>query len=260
MPRRRRSDATRSDEPRPARGRPARLSRDEIARTALALLERAPGEPLTVARIAREVGAAPAALYRHFTSLDELRDAVLGEVLGAADLDVRRRSAWPEQVRGWMSSLRAHLLRYPSVLPLIGRRGRTSPAWLEAIAQLVVLLERGGLAGPTLARAALWIAEVTVGIAMQEASLPLPDQIAGARASLSEMSPHDRARLARLVPDLVRLDGEAFFSFVVDRTVDAVMLLAGGSQRVARSGRRGAVPSRPRPRVTKGRTRSTRGR
>ena len=60
------SDAT------PRRGRPPRLSREAILDAALALLDRAPREPLTVARIAAEVDAVPAALYRHFASLDEL--------------------------------------------------------------------------------------------------------------------------------------------------------------------------------------------
>jgi hypothetical protein len=48
-----------------------------------------------------------------------------------------------------MTSLRNHLLRYPAVLPLIGRRGRTSPAWLDAASVLIEILERAGLSGAT---------------------------------------------------------------------------------------------------------------
>jgi hypothetical protein len=43
-------------------GRPPRLSRESILEAGVALLERAPREPLTVARIAEEVEAVPAAL------------------------------------------------------------------------------------------------------------------------------------------------------------------------------------------------------
>jgi AcrR family transcriptional regulator len=71
-------------------GRPARLSREAILEAALALLERAPPEPLTAARIAAEVDAVPAALYRRFANLDELIDGVLGKVLGTVELDIRR--------------------------------------------------------------------------------------------------------------------------------------------------------------------------
>lgn len=208
-------------------GRPARLSRERIVQAALALLARAPEQPLTVARIAAEAGAVPAALYRHFASLDELLDGVLGAVLGSLDGEIRRRAGWPEQVRDWMTALRGHLLRYPAVLPLLGRRGRTSPAWLDAASLLVGILERAGLAGPTLAYAHLWILETTVGVVMQEASLSVPEQIRSARASLATMSDAGRARLAPLLPHLARRDGDAHFAFVVARTLDALRALAG---------------------------------
>jgi AcrR family transcriptional regulator len=209
------------------RGRPARLSRDGILAAALALLEREPEEALTVARIAAEVDAVPAALYRHFASLDELLDGVLGQVLGGVELEIRRRAPWPEQIRDWMTSLRAHLLRYPAVLPLLGRRGRTSPAWLDAVSVQIGILERAGLSGADLARSYLWVLETTCGIVMQEVSLPLRAQIEAARASLAEMSGEGRARMAKLGPHLVRLDGDAFFAFVADRTIAALVELAG---------------------------------
>src|SRR4030095_2488234 len=124
-------------------GRPPRLSREAIVSAALETLERTLDGPLTVARIADEVDAVPAALYRHFADLDELLDDVLGRVLGGVDLAIRRRAAWPEQVRDWMASVRAPLLRYPAALRIIGRRGRTSPSWLEVVADLVRGVQRG---------------------------------------------------------------------------------------------------------------------
>jgi AcrR family transcriptional regulator len=207
-------------------GRPARLSREGILAAALALLEREPEEPLTVARIAAEVDAVPAALYRHFASLDELLDGVLGQVLGGVELEIRRRAPWPEQIRDWMTSLRDHLLRYPAVLPLIGRRGRTSPAWLDTASVQIGILERAGFTGAELARTHLWIIETTMGIVMQEASLALPDQIGNARASLAEMSAEGRARYVRVMPHLAKLDGDAFFAFVTDRSIAALAQLA----------------------------------
>jgi len=203
-------------------GRPARLSRESIVEASLALLERAPREALTVARIAREVEAVPAALYRHFASVDDLLDAVLGRVLGGVELEIRRNARWPAQIRDWMTSLRNHLLRYPAVLTLIGRRGRTSPAWLDAVAVQVAILKSVGLRGARLARAHLWVTETTIGMVMLEASLSLPDQIRGARASLSGMSETGRALLAPLMPELAALDADALFAFVVDRTVAAL--------------------------------------
>jgi AcrR family transcriptional regulator len=212
------------------RGRPPRLSRESILDAGLALLERNPGEPLTVARIAAEVDAVPAALYRHFASIDELLDGVLGRVLGEVELGIRCRARWPGQVRDWMTAVRDHLLRYPGVMPLIGRRGRTSPAWLDVAAVLIGILERAGLRGAKLARAHLWVTETTIGIVMQEASLSLPDQIRGARASLAETSETGRARLGVLMPHFEALDPDEQFRFVVDRTVSGLADLAEGGR------------------------------
>jgi L-aminopeptidase/D-esterase-like protein len=90
---------------------------------------------------------------------------------------------------------------------------------------LIGILERAGLSGAELARAYLWVLETTVGIVMQEASLSLPDQIGSARASLAEMSAEGRARMAKLGPHLTRLDGDAFFTVVTDRTLAALAAL-----------------------------------
>lgn len=213
----------------PRRGRPPRLSRDAILDAALALLERAPREPLTVARLAAEVDAVPAALYRHFASVDELLDGVLARALaGVKQTGVRRRAAWPGQIRDWMTALRRELLRYPAVLTLIGRRGRTSPAWLEAVATPIEILERAGLRGAKLARTHLWLTETTVGFVMQEAAMALPEQLRGARASLRAVSDDERARLAPVLDNLGAIDGEELFAFVVERTIDALTVLIDG--------------------------------
>jgi AcrR family transcriptional regulator len=219
----------------PRRGRPARLSRDSILDAALVLLERDGHELPTLARIAEQVNAVPAALYRHFEDGDDLLDGVLSKVLGAVELEIRSRARWPQQVRDWMTSLRAHLLRFPAVLPLIGRGGRTSPAWLDAVAVLIAILERAGLRSSALARTHLWITETTIALVIQEASMALPDQIRGARASLAEMSPQGRASLAPLIPHLVALRGDELFEFIADRTIAALVELVGD-----RRGRKGS--------------------
>ena len=91
----------------------------------------------------------------------------------------------------------------------------------------IEILERAGLRGAALARAHLWILETTMGIVMQEASLSLPEQIAARARLAAEMSDAGRARLAPLMTHLAKLDGDAFFAFVADRTIAALVELAG---------------------------------
>jgi AcrR family transcriptional regulator len=186
------------------------------------MLEREPKEPTTIARISREVEAVPAALYRHFENLDDLLDSVLARVLTTSAFDLVEGESWEEQLTRWMRGLRSHLLRYPAVITLIGRSGRTSPAWLETSSVLVEILGRAGLTGRDLAATYLWILETTVGIVMQEAALPLPQQLANARASRDDLSEVARSRFASIVREMERLDGEAFFSFVIERVTTTV--------------------------------------
>ena len=204
------------------RGRPARLSREAIVEAGLALLERAPDEPLTLLRVARQVDAVPAALYRHVGSLDELLDGVLARVFEGVRFEIRRRASWRAQVRDWMRCVRGHLLRYPGVVRLIGRRGRPSPAWIEVSNALIELLQGAGLRGAPLARAYLWVAETTMGVVVNEATLPFEEQIEAARNALAEMSPEARRRHAAATAPLAAMDGEDFFELVVDRTIAAI--------------------------------------
>jgi AcrR family transcriptional regulator len=212
-----------------ARGRPARLSRESILEAGLALLERSPDEPLTLTRVANEVDAVPAALYRHVGSHDELLDGVLALVLEGIHVEIRARASWPNQVRDWMTCVRAQLLRYPAVVRIIGRRGRTSPAWLDATSVLIEILERAGLSGAKLAQAYIWVTETTMGCVQTEANLSFPEQIEAAQAVMPELSDEVRGRFAALGRHLESLDEDAFFSLIVDRTVAGVVDLVGDS-------------------------------
>lgn len=204
------------------RGRPARLSREQIVAAVLSILEREPAEVPTIARIAQEIDAVPAALYRHFGSLDEVLDAVITQVLGAGPSGIEPGVPWPDQLATWMHALRDHLLRFPAVLAMIDRSGRTSPAWLESSSALIEILESAGLSGRELASNYLWILETTVGIVMQEAALPFTQQLANARATRSGLSQIARHRFASIAQDIERIDGDEFFAFVVEQTKSAV--------------------------------------
>lgn len=211
------------------RGRPARLSRESILEAALALLERFPEEPLTLSRVAEEVDAVPAALYRHVGSHDELLDGVLGLVLDGIRFEIRRRASWRSQVHDWMTSVRAHLLRYPAVVSLIGRSGRTSPAWFDATGVLVDILEKAGMRGAGLAHAYLWVAEVTMGCVVNEPTLSYADQVEAARNALTELAEDARRRHAPLVPHLSALDPDAFFELMAEHAIAAIPEVSGAA-------------------------------
>ena len=222
----------------PRRGRPARLSREQVIDAVMTLLAQDPRTVPTIARIADEVGAVPAALYRHFESQDDLFDAVLARVLAATEFQVDARRTWEAQLAAWMRGLRAHLLQYPAVFALMGRTGRTSPAWLDASSALVEILGRSGVEGWRLAGTYLWVLETTVGLVWQESILPFPEQLANARASRHSISEVASVRFASIVPHLNAFDGDDVFAFAIERT------LAGITQQLERSSAVGTSRSR----------------
>jgi hypothetical protein len=152
---------------------------------------------------------------------------VLGLVLERIRVEVRSRAAWSTQIRDWMTSVRTQLLRYPAVVRLIGRRGRTSPAWLEAASGVIEILDHAGLRGAKLARAYLWVVETTMGCVQTEAILSYPEQIEAAQKSLPELGDEARRRYARLGSHLEALDEDAYFALIVDRTIAGVADLIG---------------------------------
>lgn len=228
-------------------GRPARLSRGAIVEAAISLLDREPRETLTTARIAAAVDAVPAALYRHFESIDELFDEILARILRPIEVDVLRERGWEQQLSDWMKAVRRQVLRYPALGPLIGRMGRTSPAWLAVSSIPVEILQRAGVGEEQLASAHLWICETTIALAIQEATLSFEDQIRGAEASLDPLPDRSRERLESLLDNLAGLDGDTFFAFVVDRTIEGVRSVsrfdASGAQKRTRPRGRGSRSS-----------------
>lgn len=208
------------------RGRPARLSRQRILDAVRTILERDPKSVPTISAIAREVEAVPAALYRHFENLEDILDGVMAGILEASPAHAGGEVPWPAQLEAWMRDLRARLLRYPAILAMIGRSGRTSPAWLDASSALVEILGRAGLEGRELAATYLWVLETTVGLVLQEAMMPLPEQIANARASRHAFSPAARRRFAPIVHAIEEIDGDDFFAFAVAQTIAAIGLRA----------------------------------
>jgi AcrR family transcriptional regulator len=195
-----------------------------VVDSVLGLIDREPAEAVTIARVAAEVGAAPGALYRHFENLDDILDSVVASVLADVAAAPNIDTPWERQLEEWMQTLRAQLLRVPAVLSLIGRTGRTSPAWLNASSVLLEILDRAGLVGDSLAITYLWILETTTGLILQEAALPVSDQLANAHTSRGEL--HDAAaeRFDAVSPALAAIDGDRFFSFVVQQAISTVAL------------------------------------
>jgi AcrR family transcriptional regulator len=93
------------------------LSREEVIKEALALLdEHGPGA-LSMRRLADRLGVAPNALYTHVRGKADLIDGLVDQVYAGLDLDPDTAGDWTEQLATLSQGVRDHLLAHPAVVP-----------------------------------------------------------------------------------------------------------------------------------------------
>jgi TetR/AcrR family tetracycline transcriptional repressor len=93
------------------------LSREEVIKEALALLdEHGPGA-LSMRRLADRLGVAPNALYYRVRGKADLIDGLIDQVYADLDLDPDPAGDWTQQLTALSQAIRAHLLAHPAVVP-----------------------------------------------------------------------------------------------------------------------------------------------
>lgn len=209
------------------RGRPPRVNRDQIAEAALALLRSEPDRPLTMARVAEQVGVSPMALYRHFRDRDELIDEVIGRLLEERNAAIPVDAPWQDQLRSWVLGGLDYLVPCAQLVPLVLAGGTSR--WLHDAATLTRILDLAGLADDRLAELQVWIAISVSGYVMAEAARRKEPSALGTYAALDQLAPVDAQRLVALTPHIDRAF-ERLHQRFTDRIIEAV------EAEVARSG------------------------
>jgi TetR/AcrR family tetracycline transcriptional repressor len=214
----------------PRRGRPPRYSRAQIVRDVAELVLAEPDEPLTIARAAEAIGAAPMSLYRHFTDREDLVVSVAHHLLAGARPPFDPSTPWQQQLRAWMLAVHDQATRVPQLLQFaaIG----PTPAWLTDSAYLARVLEHAGFDDDRLlAEAVYWVATTTMGQAMIHATNPGEPPHDRLREHLGDLPADDAARLARVLPRMAEMHRREF-----ERVVE--WTIAGLEHRLAERGRR----------------------
>ena len=93
------------------------LTREEIIKEALALLEEHGPGALSMRRLAERLGVAPNALYTHVHGKADLIDGLIDQVYAGLDLDPDPAGDWTQQLATLSQAVRAHLLAHPAVVP-----------------------------------------------------------------------------------------------------------------------------------------------
>lgn len=207
--------------PERSRGRPAKLSRDQILSCALKLLQRSPGQKITMTGVAKALNTAPMSLYTHVQHRDDLMDGIADRVMGQLQLDIDTGADWETQVRQWLNRCYAHLSAYPQVVALLPQADRIPPSWLHLHAPLVATLRRAGLRGRPLANASQWVAHQLIGALVMGFAR---SHSAGARQEVSAMlellDVDEREVFAEIAPHV--LPDYEMFPYTVDQVVSSL--------------------------------------
>jgi AcrR family transcriptional regulator len=123
--------------------RRAPLNRDRVLRTAVELADRLGLEPLSMRRLAEELGVVPMALYKHVAGKEELLDGMVAAVVREIDPPVPDTD-WKRTVRLRVLSARRALQRHPWARQAIETRTHKTPAVLDYMDSFAGMFLAGG--------------------------------------------------------------------------------------------------------------------
>lgn len=123
--------------------RRGRLNRDRVLAAAVALADEIGIQPLSMRRLAQELGVVPMALYKHVANKDELLDGMIDVLVGEIDPPVRG-AGWKSTVRQRVLSARGVLLRHPWARQVLESRTNQTPAVLEYMDSFIGMFLAGG--------------------------------------------------------------------------------------------------------------------
>jgi AcrR family transcriptional regulator len=120
------------------------LTREAIARTALAILDEEGVAAFTVRRLAGRLGVQSPSLYNHVTSKGDILDAVTALIGEEIDTDCLDDPDWRRGMTAFAHSYRRAFRAHPEALGLIAREAvETDPALRAYDAALGALLRAG---------------------------------------------------------------------------------------------------------------------
>ncbi|MFE4467596.1 TetR/AcrR family transcriptional regulator C-terminal domain-containing protein [Leifsonia sp. NPDC056824] len=192
-----------------------RHSRDDVAETALRILDDYGLPDLTMRRLAAALDVQPSALYWHFpnkqTLLAELADRIVGRAAVTSP-----DGAWPDRVRAESAALRDALLAYRDGAEVVASTAALGLGAAPAQQRLEAAVRSGGFDAETAGRAATALLHFVLGHVSHEQQRMQFDSI-GVLATGEAADPLDEG------------DSAAAFAF-------GVGLLVGGLQRLATDG------------------------
>ncbi|WP_430780881.1 TetR/AcrR family transcriptional regulator [Actinoplanes sp. G11-F43] len=158
---------------RPARTRTGQptLSREQIVRSAIELLDAEGATGLSMRRLGARLGSGATSLYWHVATKDDLLELAVDEVMGEVYVPEAGDAPWRVGISVMANGIRSMLLRHPWVIGLLGVRPTIGPNVLRMSNRTVALFSAAGFRGPDLSHASSLITAHVIGSATTEAAV-----------------------------------------------------------------------------------------
>ncbi|MFD8572977.1 TetR/AcrR family transcriptional regulator [Streptomyces sp. NPDC057694] len=117
-----------------ARPRKPLLSRDRIVDAARGLVDAEGLAAVSTRRLAAELGVSGPSLYNHFSTKDQILEAVADSVSAQVDLSMFEAGdarGWRSALHDWAVSYRAALREHPNIVPVLAQGPGRRPAGLR---------------------------------------------------------------------------------------------------------------------------------
>jgi AcrR family transcriptional regulator len=221
--------------PRTRGGQPT-LSRDQIVKAAIELLDAEGPSGLSMRKLGTRLGAGATSMYWHVTNKDELLELAVDEVMGEAYVPEASDTSWRVGLSIWANGMHAMLLRHPWVTGLLGTRPTIGPNAMRMGERAITLLTAAGFEGLEISHVMSLVNAHALGSATTQSALINATRQAG--VPIAELAAQMEPYLDRLAPDHPNYDkwrrenaGDALdpakiwdegFAFGLDRILDGL--------------------------------------
>jgi AcrR family transcriptional regulator len=203
-------------------GRPAKVTRDAIAKAALAVLDDAGLEALTMRRLADDLGVGTMTLYGHVASKDELLDLAID----AAVSDTPRpelTGSWRDQLRMLMESSWRRMARHPALVRIRVTRPVLRPEALRFGEAGVAVLRAAGFPPDEAAKAFRLLFTFTVGFAALSPERATAAARRDAERALTQLPADEYPNLTQIRPEFAAaMAGKEAFDYGLERILDGL--------------------------------------
>jgi AcrR family transcriptional regulator len=212
------------------------LDREQVVRAALALLDEAGLEQLTMRRLAERLQIQAASLYRHVHDKEELLVLLADELTAEIPL-VEPTGTWQEQLTAMAHNVRRGLLAHRDGARLLAATRPAGPRRLRHIEQVLRALRLSGLDDRDVARTAYLLNNFVTEFAADEAryaaaaatiGVSRRKMFAAVRKQFQDLPPDQFPSLVSLAGPLTEDDPDALFQTGIE------VLLRGIEARVRR--------------------------